>query len=61
MLYTLNTHNIVCQLYLNKAGGKDTVRAEISLFPFPHILSKNTFLFREKAVYCMPHIVHINT
>ena len=29
MLYTVNSHNVICQLYLIKAGGENSVRKTV--------------------------------
>ena len=39
-MYTLNLHNVVCQLYLNKAGKIKNKTASVSLY-LGSILLKN--------------------
>ena len=45
MLYTLNLHSVMCQLYLNKAGKKNFVH---SLPKQPHLISKSKENGQEK-------------
>lgn len=41
-LYTLNLHNVKCQLYLNNTGGEDFIEKKyISGETFPYVLYYN--------------------